>query len=130
MSVRPTRFGIKGALFCGILWCAFYAAPYLNLFFLLLSFLSVFFFRNFLQAWLNLRVYDTSGRLFDGTNAHGYIDHQVGREDRQWFVEINKPGSEAFVLTAMLAPPARVVASRSSKPHSPRSQASGEQGSM
>jgi hypothetical protein len=42
-------------------------------------------------AWLNLRVYDVTGRLFDGTNAHSYFDHKVERHDRQWFFEINKP---------------------------------------
>ncbi len=27
------------------------------------------------NAWLNLRIYDITGRLFDGTNAHSYFDH-------------------------------------------------------
>jgi len=27
------------------------------------------------DAWLNLRVYDSTGRIFDGTNAHSYFDH-------------------------------------------------------
>ena len=26
------------------------------------------------EAWLSLRIYDVTGRLFDGTNAHGYFD--------------------------------------------------------
>lgn len=37
----PTKLGLKALLFYGLLVCAFYAAPYLNLFFLLLSFLTV-----------------------------------------------------------------------------------------
>ncbi len=45
------------------------------------------------DAWLNLRVYDVSGRIFDGTNAHGYFDVKVGRDVRQWFLEIGKPTS-------------------------------------
>jgi hypothetical protein len=49
------------------------------------------------RAWLNLRVYDITGRLFDGTNAHSYFDHQVERHDRQWFFVINKPTSSACV---------------------------------
>ena len=49
------------------------------------------------NAWLNLRVYDISGRLFDGTNAHSYFDHRVERHDRQWFFVINKPTSSACV---------------------------------
>ncbi len=52
-------------------------------------------------AWLSLRVYDTTGRLFDGTNAHGYSDHRIENGSRQWFVEIGKPGSEAFVEIGM-----------------------------
>ena len=40
-SLHPTKLGLKAIAFYGLLVCAFYAAPYLNLFFLLLSFLSV-----------------------------------------------------------------------------------------
>ena len=49
------------------------------------------------DAWLNLRVYDVTGRLFDGTNAHSYFDHRVDRSDRQWFFFIGKPTSVACV---------------------------------
>ena len=49
------------------------------------------------NAWLNLRVYDITGRLFDGTNAHSYFDHRIERSDRQWFFVINKPTSSACV---------------------------------
>ena len=52
-------------------------------------------------AWLNLRVYDTTGRLFDGTNAHSYFDHRVENGSRQWFFDIGKAGSEAFVEIGM-----------------------------
>jgi hypothetical protein len=45
------------------------------------------------DAWLNLRIYDITGRIFDGTNAHGYFDIKVERGDRQWFVHIGKPAS-------------------------------------
>jgi hypothetical protein len=48
-------------------------------------------------AWLNLRVYDITGRLFDGTNAHSYFDHRIERHDRQWFFAVNKPTSSACV---------------------------------
>ena len=48
-------------------------------------------------AWLNLRVYDVTGRIFDGTNAHGNFDHRIERGDRQWFFPINKPTSELIV---------------------------------
>jgi hypothetical protein len=49
------------------------------------------------NAWLNLRVYDITARLFDGTNAHSYFDHRVDRHERQWFFAINKPTSTACV---------------------------------
>ena len=47
------------------------------------------------RAWLNVRVYDITGRLFDGTNAHSYFDHRVERHERQWFFSIDKPTSNA-----------------------------------
>ncbi|HEX4403257.1 MAG TPA: DUF4912 domain-containing protein [Polyangia bacterium] len=49
------------------------------------------------DAWLSLRVYDITGRLFDGTNAHSYFDEGVGRDVRQWFFEIGKPTSTTCV---------------------------------
>jgi hypothetical protein len=48
-------------------------------------------------AALSLRVYDVSGRIFDGTNAHDYFDHAIARGDRQWFFSIGKPSSTAVV---------------------------------
>jgi hypothetical protein len=55
-------------------------------------------------AWVNVRVYDISGRLFDGTNAHSYFDHGVDRDTRQWFFEIGKPTSTACVEVGMKSP--------------------------
>lgn len=49
------------------------------------------------DAWLNLRVYDSTGRIFDGTNAHSYFDHGLDRADRQWFFHVGKPSSSAFI---------------------------------
>ncbi|HEY0707063.1 MAG TPA: DUF4912 domain-containing protein [Polyangia bacterium] len=48
-------------------------------------------------AYLCLRVYDISGRIFDGTNAHSYFDHGLDRSTRQWFFHIGKPTSEAVI---------------------------------
>jgi hypothetical protein len=56
------------------------------------------------DAWLSLRVYDTSGLIFDGTNAHGYFDHAIDRSDRQWFFTVGKPSSTAFVEVGMKSP--------------------------
>src|SRR5262249_6771269 len=49
------------------------------------------------DAWLNLRVYDVTSRIFDGTNAHAYFDQSVSPTDRQWFFLIGKPMSTAMV---------------------------------
>lgn len=54
-------------------------------------------------AWLDLRVYDTTGRIFDGTNAHSYLDQRVERSDRQWFFRVGKPTSTAFVEIGMMS---------------------------
>jgi len=49
------------------------------------------------SAWLNLRIYDVTDRIFDGTNAHAYFDIRLDRSDRQWFVTLNKPTSTQVV---------------------------------
>ena len=54
-------------------------------------------------AWLNLRIYDTTGRIFDGWNAHATIDQGIDRGARQWFFHIGKPSSEAIVEIGLLA---------------------------
>ena len=40
------------------------------------------------RAALVLRIYDTSGRIFDGDNAHSYFDQDIQRSDRQWFCSV------------------------------------------
>ena len=52
-------------------------------------------------AWPSLRVYDVTGRIFDGTNAHAYFDHRVERHDRQWFFTLGRPGSTVCVDVGM-----------------------------
>ncbi len=52
-------------------------------------------------AWLCLRVYDVTGRIFDGQNAHSYFDHNLGRHDRQWFFHVGKPTSQTIVDVGM-----------------------------
>lgn len=54
-------------------------------------------------AWLNLRVYDITGRIFDGGNAHGFFDQGLDRNARQWFFVIGKPTSEVVVELGMCA---------------------------
>ncbi len=49
------------------------------------------------DGWCNLRVYDTTGRLFDGTNANDYFDIRVDRTDREYFLMIRRPTSTMHV---------------------------------
>src|ERR1700733_13849984 len=44
-------------------------------------------------GWCNLRVYDTTGHDFDGTNANDYFDIRVERDERDYFVMIRRPTS-------------------------------------
>jgi len=77
-------------------------------------------------AWLNLRVYDITGRLFDGTNAHSYFDHQIERSDRQWFFQIGRPTSVACVeLGLKSAEGFFVKISRSGRAEFPRREPAG-----
>lgn len=48
-------------------------------------------------GWCNLRVYDTTGRDFDGTNANDYFDIRVDRFDREYFIMIRRPTSSMHV---------------------------------
>jgi hypothetical protein len=48
-------------------------------------------------GWPNLRVYDTTGRAFDGTNANDYFDIRVERGDREYFLMIRRPTSTMHV---------------------------------
>ncbi len=49
------------------------------------------------HGWCNLRVYDTTGRSFDGTNANSYFDIRVERTDREYFLSLHRPASAAHV---------------------------------
>jgi hypothetical protein len=49
------------------------------------------------EGWCNLRVYDTTGRQFDGTNANDYFDIRVDRNDREYFLMIRRPTSAMHV---------------------------------
>ena len=43
------------------------------------------------HGWCNLRVYDTTARDFDGTNANSYFDVTVDRSVREFFLDLRKP---------------------------------------
>lgn len=75
------------------------------------------------SAWLNLRVYDTTGRLFDGTNAHSYFDQRLERHDRQWFFHVGRPSSVAVVEVGLMSSEGYFAAvTRSGRVEFPRSE--------
>ncbi len=45
------------------------------------------------RGWCNLRIYDTTGREFDGTNANDYFDLTIDRADREYYLMIRRPAS-------------------------------------
>jgi hypothetical protein len=61
------------------------------------------------EAALALRVYDVTGRLFDGTNAHDFFDQPIERGDRQWFFHIGRPTATVCVEVGLRAPDGRFV---------------------
>ena len=74
-----------------------------------------------LDAWCCLRVYDTTGRAFDGTNAHEYFDIAVDRTAREWFIHIGKPTSVHHVDIGMKSREGYFqVMARSGRAESPR----------
>ena len=75
------------------------------------------------RAALVLRIYDTSGRIFDGGNAHSFFDQDVHRNDRQWFCEIGKPSSSAHVEMGLRTQDGRFLkVTRSGRVDFPRSE--------
>jgi hypothetical protein len=78
------------------------------------------------RAALVLRVFDTSGRIFDGENAHSYFDQDVQRNDRQWFCQVAKPGSSAHVEMGLRTPDGRFLKlMRSGRVDFPRKEPAG-----
>lgn len=78
------------------------------------------------RAALVMRVYDTSGRIFDGENAHSYFDQDVQRNDRQWFCHVGKPSSSAHVEMGLRTPDGRFLKlMRSGRVDFPRKEPAG-----
>jgi len=78
-------------------------------------------------ARLALRVYDVTGRLFDGTNAHAHDDQPVERQHRQWSFRVGRPGSAAIVEVGLLAASGRFARiARSRRAEFPRRQPSSD----
>jgi len=49
------------------------------------------------DGWCVLRVYDTTFREFDGTNANWYVDVDVQREANNYYVPVDRPGATMHV---------------------------------
>ena len=49
------------------------------------------------NGWCVLRVYDTTYRHFDGTNANWYADVAVHREANNYYVPVHRPGATIHV---------------------------------
>jgi hypothetical protein len=54
------------------------------------------------RGWFNLRIYDTTGRDFDGTNANDYFDLRVERGDREYYMMIRRPSSSMHAEIGIL----------------------------
>ena len=62
------------------------------------------------DATLALRVHDVTGLLFDGDNSHHFQDIAVARADRRWFLDVNRPTSNAVVEIGLRATNGRFAA--------------------
>jgi len=91
--VRLTRFGLHGVVFYGVMLLAFFAAPYSNLFFLLLAFLTLLFAVGTHAALRNLR--GLEGRL-DG------IDPVPTAQPVRVPLRIDAPGRTRLQVRAVL----------------------------
>ncbi|MBN2360741.1 MAG: DUF4912 domain-containing protein [Deltaproteobacteria bacterium] len=48
-------------------------------------------------AWFVIRVYDTTEKIFDGTNANDYFDIAIGRATRSYYIALARP-NRSFVF--------------------------------
>lgn len=91
--MRPTRFGIHGAVFWTVMCGAFYAAPYSNLFFLLLGFLTLLGIAGVAGARRNLR--GVTAALAELPPVPSDVAIQVG-------VPVRAPARPRFQVRAIL----------------------------
>jgi uncharacterized protein (DUF58 family) len=101
--MRITLFGWKGVVFYAMLICAFFAAPYLNLFFMLLAFCSVLAVLNVWWAYRNIT--QITGRLEDiapmpaGASQMAKATLRCGARTRHCLaVQIHMAGATTTVL--------------------------------
>lgn len=74
----------------------------------------------FYKAKKVLRVYDVSNIIFDGKNAHGYFDIDVGVETNNWYINAGGPGRAWCVDLGLKLPNGKFVTIvRSNTVHAP-----------
>jgi hypothetical protein len=79
------------------------------------------------QAGIVLRVYDTTYRLFDGTNAHGYFDVPVDRNTNRYYLHMNRPATTFIIDLAVKDHDGRIATiARSGPAETPRDSWSGD----
>lgn len=68
------------------------------------------------DAGPHLRIFDVSGRIFDGSNARGFLDHPIDAlAAGQCFLELRRPGTEVVVEIGVPAVDGRFLALARSK---------------
>jgi hypothetical protein len=78
------------------------------------------------QAGLVLRVYDTTFRLFDGTNAHGYFDVPVDRNANRYYFHLGRPSTTFIIDVAVKDHDRYATIARSGPAETPRDSCSGD----
>ncbi len=56
------------------------------------------------EWWISLRIYDTTGRDFNGLNAHLHWDISVDRGTNGYYIRVGKPGATVIVDVGVSAP--------------------------
>lgn len=74
-----------------------------------------------------LRVYETTFRLFDGTNAHGYFDVGVDRSTNRYYFHLGRPCTTFIIDVGVRGPDGRFATiARSGAVETPRDSISGD----
>ena len=79
------------------------------------------------DAWIVLRVYDTTFRMFDGTNAHAWFDIPVDRSTTQYYLHLNRPATTFTLDIGLKGSDGRFAPiARSGPAETPRDSVSGD----
>jgi hypothetical protein len=79
------------------------------------------------DAGIVLRVYDTTYRMFDGTNAHAWFDIPVDRSTNRYYLHLNRPATTFTLDIGLKGSDGRFAAiARSGPAETPRDSMSGD----